>query len=198
MKKSLGNKELSNSITLIQPTCPILCATKNEDGSDHVAPFSWFIPVSRKPPRVALVLKNSPKKQHSLVNIERTGEFVINIPDISLAEKILECAKPVKSGENKFERSGFTILPSKYVSANGIDECKANIECKVYQFLEVGDHKLIIADVLNCQYDTGAYNEDMHPDYNVFTPVVYLGNTKLENSQLHSFLNSIDVYNLQE
>lgn len=198
MKKSLKNKELSNSITLIQPTCPILCTTKNEDGSDHAAPFSWFIPVSRKPPRVALALLSNPKKQHSLVNIERTGEFIINIPDISLAEKLLECSMPSESGESKFQRCGFSILPSKHVNVNGIDECKASIECKVYEINSAGDHSLIIADVLNCQYDTDVYNEDMYPDYNVFTPIVYLGKAKLENSQLHSFLNSIDIYNLQK
>lgn len=197
MKISLENQQLSNSISLIQPTCPVLCTTKNENSSDHVAPFSWFIPVSRKPPRVALALLNNPKKQHSLVNIERTGEFVINIPDISLAEKILECGSPPKIGESKFERSGFTILPSKYINVNGINECKANIECKLYEIHDVGDHKLIIADVLNCQYDTDVYNEDSYPNYNVFTPVVYLGKTNLGHSQVHSFLNSIDLYNIE-
>jgi len=179
MKKSLENKELSNSISLIQPTCPILCTTKNEDDSDHVAPFSWFIPVSRKPPRVALALLSYPKKQNSLINIERTNEFVINIPNISLKERILECAKPVGLGENKFKRSGFTALPSKYVSAKGIDECKASIECKVYEIYNTGDHTLIIADVLYCQYDGDAYNKDLSINTDIFAPVIYLGKTNL-------------------
>ena len=122
---------------------------------------------------------------------------MINIPDISLAEKILECASPSKSGESKFERSKFTILPSKYVNANGIDECRANIECKACNFIDVGDHKLIIADILSCQYDTNAYNQDLNPNYNTFTPVIYFGKTNLEHSQAHSFLNSIDLYNIE-
>lgn len=197
MKVTLENRELSNSISLIQPTCPILCTTKNEDNSDHVAPFSWFIPVSRKPPRVALALLSNPRKQHSLVNIERTGEFVVNIPDISLAEKIMQCGSPSKLGINKFERSGFTILPSEYVEVNGIEECKANIECKLYDLYEVGDHKLIIADVLNCKYDTDFYNKDLTPNYNIFTPAVYLGKINSGKDQLHGFIETIDIHNIE-
>jgi len=69
---------------------PILCTTKNNDGSDHVAPFSWINPVSHKPPRIALALLNSPKKQQSLENIERSAEFVVNMPAIHLMNCVMD------------------------------------------------------------------------------------------------------------
>ena len=90
MKKNMDASELKKSILLMQPTRPILCTTKNEDGSNHVAPFSWINPVSFDPPRVALALCSKPKKQQSLQNIERTGEFVVNLPDANVVEKLVE------------------------------------------------------------------------------------------------------------
>ena len=197
MKVSLKNHELSDSISLIQPTCPILCTTKNKDNSDHVAPFSWFIPISRKPPRIALALLSNPTKQHTLVNIERTGEFVVNIPDISMNEKIIQCSAPSNSGINKFQQSRFTVLPSKLVEVNGIKECKANLECRLFKLYEVGDHKLIIADILNCRYDKDYYNKDLTPDYDVFIPAVYLGKLNCGKDSMHGFLKSIDVYGVE-
>lgn len=196
VKKSINNNELSNSISLFQPNFPILCTTKNKDGSDNVAPFSWIKPVSRKPPRISLSLVNMPIKQNSLVNIERTGEFVVNIPDIELAYKTIECSYRPNNGENKFERSGFNRTISKYINVCGIDECIANIECKALKLLDVGDHTLIIADILYSQYDERYYDENLLMNIDKFTPIIHFDQQKCKESQLHRFLCSFDVLNI--
>lgn len=54
----------------------------NADGTVNVAPFSWVTPVSMDPPMMALALGTLRKKQHTLTNIEREGEFVVNLPEI--------------------------------------------------------------------------------------------------------------------
>ena len=107
MKIPIPEESFEKAVFLLQPSRPILCTTKNEDGSDHVAPFSWINPISYKPPRVGLALLNSPKKQHSLVNIERTHEFVINLPDIKIADALVMASFWPVFGENKFDRSAF-------------------------------------------------------------------------------------------
>ena len=188
LKKQVPIDKLFNSVFLLQPSRPILCTTKNEDGSDHVAPFSWINPASHKPPRIALALVNSPKKQHSLDNIERTGEFVVNIPGLELADKLVECSYSTKFGENKFERSGFTRLPSAIIEAPGIKECRAHLECKVINSVNAGDHTLLIADIVNAQYDEDAFGNNLLVRLENFTPTVHVADYCLKDSQMHIFL----------
>lgn len=188
MKTGIPESELETSVFLLQPGRPILCTTKNSDGSNHVAPFSWINPVSHKPPRIALALLNNPKKQHSLENIERTGEFVVNMPGMELAEKLVESSFLIQEGENKFVRSGFTPLPSVKVEPPAIKECKAHLECKVIQSINAGDHTLLIADVLCARYDVGAYGPSLLINTENFQPALHLFNYTLEKSQVHIFL----------
>lgn len=190
MKKIMEENELYNSIFLLQPSRPILCTTKNEDDSDHVAPFSWINPASHKPPRVALALMSKPRKQKSLQNIERTGEFGVNIPDMTMAEKLVGCSFSTKFGENKFDRSGFTRMPSVAIKPNCIMECRANLECKVLQLIDAGDHTLIIADIINAKYDEEAFSSNFLINTRNYRPVIHLQSFNLEKSQVHVFLSS--------
>jgi flavin reductase (DIM6/NTAB) family NADH-FMN oxidoreductase RutF len=188
MKKEINMEELYNSVLLFQPSRPILCTTKNVDGTDHVAPFSWIIPVSHKPPRVALALLSKPNKQHSLENIERTQEFVVNLPDLNIAEKMVECSYSTKFGENKFDRSGFTRIPSTKVEPVGVGECRAHLECKVVSVQDTGDHTLIIADVVYAQYDEEAFSSGMLINTNNYKPCLHIQSYNFCNSQLHLFM----------
>ncbi len=190
MKKVMEESEFFNSVFLLQPSRPILCTTKNEDGTDHVAPFSWIHPASHKPPRVSLALMSKPQKQKSLQNIERTGEFGVNIPDLSMAEKLVECSFSTKFGENKFDRSGFTRMPSAVIEPNCIMECRANLECKVFRLVDAGDHTIIIADIVYAQYDEEAFSRNFLINTRNFRPVIHLQNFNLEKSQVHVFLSA--------
>lgn len=190
MKISIKGEDLCNSVFLLQPSRPILCTTKNEDGTDHVAPFSWINPVSQKPPRVALALLCKPQKQKSLQNIERTGEFGVNIPDMTMAERLVKCSFSTKFGENKFDRSGFTRIASSIIKPNCIMECRANLECRVLNLIEAGDHTLIIADILHAKYDEDAFSSNFLVNTRNFKPVIHLQGFNLEKSQLHVFLSS--------
>ena len=171
-----------------KPGRPILCTTKNEDGTDHVAPFGWINPVSFKPPRVGLALQNTPKKQHSLTNIERTGEFLVNLPDMALAEQLVLASYWQMHGENKFDRSGFTRLPAKKIAPVAIKECRAHLECKVIDMSVPGDHTLILADVVAAYYDKGAFVGNMLINMQEFKPMLHLQSYVLEKSQVHVFM----------
>ena len=188
MKKTVPEECFEKAVFLLQPSRPILCTTKNEDGSDHVSTFSWINPVSFKPPQVGLALLNSPKKQHSLCNIERSGEFVVNLPSMKLAEQMVLASYWPVFNENKFDRSTFTRLPAKKVAPVAIAECTAHLECKVLELINPGDHTLIIADVLAAYYDEDAYSEGMLINLREFEPVIHLQNFELQDSQIHVFM----------
>lgn len=191
MKKEISKDNFCNSVFCLQPTRPILCTTKNEDFSDHVAPFSWCVPLSTDPPMLTLALLNTPRKSHSLCNIERTGEFVINLPDMSLIDDIVLASYHTKNGENKFDRSKFTKMKSKYIEPVYIMECRAHLECKVEGIIYPGDHALIMANIINAVYDENAFSDNMLINLQNFKPVIHVHNYVLKNmnSQIHVFLN---------
>jgi len=187
-KKDIAAECFEKSVFLLQPGRAILCTTINEDGSNHVAPFSWINPISFIPPRVGLALLTSPKKQQSLENIERTGEFVVNLPDIPIAEQLVLTSYDALDGENKFERSGFTPLPAKKVEPVAIQECRAHLECKVIEIIDVGDHDLILADVVAAYYDTDAFSENLLINLSTYRPATHLQNYITDTGQVHVFM----------
>nr|WP_325196381.1 flavin reductase family protein [uncultured Oscillibacter sp.] len=195
MKKRISPGEMDTSIFCLQPSRPILCTTKNEDGSDHVAPFGWCTPISQRPPMLMLSLQNSPDKSQTLMNIERDGEFVINLPDMSLTDQLVTAAFDAKFGENKFDRSGFTRLPSETVRPCGIAECRAHLECRVRSIEYPGDHGVISADILSACYDEEAFRENMLIDVRYYQPVIHLQNFNIKEApaQIHVFLRGDSV-----
>lgn len=192
MKVHMLENKLFDSIFLLQPTIPILCTTINEDGTDHIAPFSWINPVSHRPPRVALALMNSPQKQCSLKNIERTGEFVINIPSLNIVDQLVGCSYKAKPGENKFDRSGFTRLKSQNVKPCGVVQCKAHLECKLFKEIILGDHTLVVGDIVHATYDDQAYETNLLIKLDKFKPAIHVFGYDHDNSQIHQFLNIME------
>ena len=189
MKKHINVESICDSISLLQPSRPILCTTKNEDFTDHVAPFGWVIPVSNNPPKVGMALLNKPKKQHTLINIEREGEFVVNIPDIDIANKLVETSYSTKNNENKFDRSGFTRISSKLVRPVSVGECRAHLECKVSEIIELGDHSLVVGDVVWAIFDSEAFSSDLLIKLENFEPAFNVKHYKMKDYQAHVFLS---------
>ena len=97
---------------------------------------------------LALAIACKPHRSQTLVNIERDGEFVVNLPDMSLADKLVETSYKTKLGENKFDRSGFTRMSSRMVKPVCIEECRAHLECRVRRIDYPGDHGVICADIV--------------------------------------------------
>lgn len=144
---------------------------------------------------LALAIACKPRRSQTLVNIERDGEFVVNLPDMSLVDKLVETSYKTKLGENKFDRSGFTRMPSRMVKPVCIEECRAHLECRVRRIDYPGDHGVICADIVYACYDDDAFGGHMLIDTRHFRPVIHLQNVnpKEADSQIHVFLKAADV-----
>ena len=75
----------------IVPRPIALVTTRNKDGSTNAAPFSFFNVFSEDPPLVVLGLQTKPDKslKDTTTNIRNTGEFVVNLVDDKMAEKMV-------------------------------------------------------------------------------------------------------------
>jgi gluconolactonase len=201
-KISLTSTELCNSITFFRPNRPVLVTTRNRDGMVHVAPFAWCIPASYNPPMLTLALLSTPRKQHSLVNIERDREFVVNLPGHDLSPDLVRASYRYPAGVYKMGILGFEFGPAQRVEVPLIKGARAHVECRLVTSLVTGDHTLLVADVVAATYASEQYHEGFILDVEKYPSCLHLGHRATQDGQAHTFIvpggvESLDLpYNL--
>ncbi len=188
--KNINQEELHKSITLLQPSMPFLVTTLNRDNSINIAPFSWGTPISQYPPMMSLALLNKPQKQDSLKNIERTGELVFNLVDISIAERVISASYEYSKNVNKFIELNFKPVSSKKIKTPGISEARAHIECKVNFLRETGDHMLIVSEIVAASFNEEYYSGNLLIDLRKTKPLIHLEQYTREDGQVHVFIDT--------
>ncbi|MEK1892553.1 MAG: flavin reductase family protein, partial [Rhizobium sp.] len=68
---------------------------------------------------------------YSYQALKKTGECVIAIPTVDLAETVVDIGNCSGVTVDKFERFGLRTCPAKDIAAPLLVDCLANIECRV-------------------------------------------------------------------
>lgn len=126
----------------ILPRPIAIVSTRNEDGSNNVAPFSFFTAVSASPMIIAfcpMIRSSTGKMKDTPRNIFREKEFVINIISEDIVEKINLTSTELPYGEDEFIYAGLTPIDSEKVKAKRIKECRIHFECIYRDHLSYGD-----------------------------------------------------------
>ncbi len=138
---------------LVTPRPIAWVTTLNEDGSVNAAPFSFFNVFGAEPPLVIFAPGNrddgSPKD--TARNCERTGEFVINLVDESLAEAMNQTAAAFPYGTSETERGQLATAPSSSVAPPRIAAAPAALECKLHDIQIIGENRLVLGIVHRVQ-----------------------------------------------
>lgn len=126
----------------ILPRPIAVVSTKNEDGTNNLAPFSFFTGISAKPFIVAfapLIKSSDGTKKDTLVNIEREKEFVINFVTEENADKVNMASEELQYGQDEFLHAGLTPLDSEMVAPKRMKESPIHFECKLRDMISYGD-----------------------------------------------------------
>jgi len=161
---------LSSSYRLLHPRLVVLVSCVDEVGKANVITLAWSMPVSIKPPIVAISI--APKRySHQL--IEKTKEFVVNVPTMDIVRETLFCGRRSGKTYDKFKETRLTPLPAKMVQPPIIKECVAHLECKLHQQITIGDHTLFIGRVLTAYADDGVFDNKF--DLKKVKPIYHMG-----------------------
>ena len=88
--------------------------------------------------------------KHTLKNIRRTGEFVVNLADEATANAMHALERPrSRRPKASSPKSGLTPVPAKVVKHPRIAEAAASFECRVERRIEFGpEREMVIGEIL--------------------------------------------------
>jgi flavin reductase (DIM6/NTAB) family NADH-FMN oxidoreductase RutF len=138
-------------IGLVIPRPIAWISTRSANGVNNCAPFSFFNVFSEDPPLCVIGMnwRSDGKIKHSLLNIRRTREFVVNLTDEATANAMHISSYELPEEESEFDKTGLTAAPATLVQHPRIAEAPASLECRVERLIEVGPQReLIVGEIL--------------------------------------------------
>ncbi|NJD57095.1 MAG: flavin reductase family protein [Nitrospirae bacterium] len=140
---------LSKVYGLLEPG-PVVMVTTARKQRANIMTMSWYTMMEFEPPLVGCVISN---RNYSFNILKATGECAINIPAMELADKVVGCGNTSGRKTDKFTNFGLTQKPASRISVPLIDECYANLECRVVDSRMVAKYNFFILEVLKAWID---------------------------------------------
>ena len=144
----------ANFYRLLHPCLTALIVSVDGEGRPNVMACSWLSPASIEPPLLVALLG---EQSYTRSLIVECGEFTVNIP--SKRQMRLVKVAGTKTGKevDKFKAVQATLKPGRKVKVPVIEECPANIECRVKGTFNAGECLAILGEVLDAYADKKAF-----------------------------------------
>jgi flavin reductase (DIM6/NTAB) family NADH-FMN oxidoreductase RutF len=134
-------------ISTVVPRPIALATTIDKSGRVNAAPFSFFNAVSSRPPVVVLGINGAGPGGSSYKdteqNIRDTGEFVVNLVDEAIAERMNICAVDFPTEMGELDIADLRAVPSVGVKPPRIAESPVSFECKRITGLSLGSESTL-------------------------------------------------------
>ena len=132
---------------------PIAWVTSvGETGIVNAAPFSFFNVFCEDPPLCMFAVNNrgDGRRKDTLVNILRTGEFVVHLTDEPLARAMHETSGDFPPEIGEPDHLGLKLVGSVKVAVPRLADAPWAMECRTWKTIDVnGDRVLIMGEGIN-------------------------------------------------
>lgn len=145
---------LSKVYGLLEPG-PVVLVTTAYKGKPNIMVMSWHTMMEFEPPLVGCVISN---RNYSYDILRATRECVINIPTVELAKETVGCGNTTGRKVDKFAAFRLTPMPASVVKPPLIDECYANLECRMFDARLATPYCFFILEVLKAWVDPSKKN----------------------------------------
>lgn len=152
-------------ISVIAPRPIAWVSTIGPDGITNLAPFSFFTGICAEPMTVcfAPVRNRMAKKKDTLVNVEATRQFVVNVATEEVAAQMNATSADYPYGVSEFEKVGLTPLPSVKVRPPAVKESPVHLECELLQIVTISEGplggNLVIGKVVYVRVDDRVWKD---------------------------------------
>ena len=145
--------------TLVVPRPIALVSTISANGVKNLAPFSFFMVGGANPPSLMIspTMDRTGLDKDTYVNIEATGEFVVNLVHFDIVHGMNAASAPHPSDVSEWEFTGLDPLPSERVKPDRVAQSLAHFECRHFQTVAHGtgpnSARYVIGEVLAIHID---------------------------------------------
>jgi len=134
-------------VSTVVPRPIALATTVDSQGRINAAPFSFFNAVSSSPPVVVLGISPGAASEDGYKDTERnirdSGEFVVNLVDEALAERMNICAVDFPIGTGELDKADLTAAPSVGVRPPRIVQSPVSFECRRITGVSLGPRSML-------------------------------------------------------
>jgi flavin reductase (DIM6/NTAB) family NADH-FMN oxidoreductase RutF len=150
--------------SIITPRPIAMVTTLNANGTDNLAPFSYFNAVSTEPPCLMISFSSGRDgtKKDTLINIEREKEFVVHIAQADQQTIVEESSDSLPYGESEREKLGLTLTPSTWIRTPHVTEFKVAYECVLEKIVEIGTNTVVFGRVVGMHCHEDVLQKDEH------------------------------------
>jgi flavin reductase (DIM6/NTAB) family NADH-FMN oxidoreductase RutF len=138
-------------------------------GKPNFMTAAWGGIACSNPPMLTVALQHH---RYTYRGIKEQGTFSVNIPSIDLVTETDYCGIVSGSKSDKNLVCRFRIFFGKLETAPMIEQCPVNLECKVFQVIDLGSHALIIGQIMETHV-TAECLTDGQPDVDKIKPLLF-------------------------
>jgi flavin reductase (DIM6/NTAB) family NADH-FMN oxidoreductase RutF len=137
---------------LVQPFRPVypspaaLVTSASEDGRPNIITLGEVFNISIREPVILGIAIAKPRYSHELISATR--EYVVNFPTSAMVEIVDGCGSISGRHVDKFAEFRLTPVAGEKVGPPLIAECPLNVECRVLDIWELGDHDLFLGEAV--------------------------------------------------
>ena len=139
--------ELNKAFTLIEPG-PVILVTTHDENKDNIMTISWTMVMDFTP----VFAITTGEWNYSFAALQKHRECVIAIPTVDLLDKVVGIGTCSGADTDKFAKFELTPVPAKLVKPPLIQECLANIECKVIDIVK--KHNIVVLEAVAAYLDS--------------------------------------------
>jgi flavin reductase (DIM6/NTAB) family NADH-FMN oxidoreductase RutF len=135
---------VTNVRRLIEPGPTVLVSSAHK-GATNIMTLGWHMIMETEPSLIGCYIWT---RNHSFEMIRRSRQCVINVPTMDLAAKVVKIGNSSGRDIDKFSEFGLTPKPGAEVRAPLIDECYANLECRLVDTGLIRKYSLFVFEVV--------------------------------------------------
>lgn len=116
-------------------------SSRDSEGQDNLAPYSFFNAVAYVPPQVMFSSTSAKEDQDgtkdSVANIRETGVFCVNIVSLGLKDAMNASSAALARGQDEFAAAGLDKAGCETIDCARVAAAPASLECRLTQILQL-------------------------------------------------------------
>ena len=155
-------------------------ATRGADGSENLAPYSFFNAVAYVPPQVMFASTSAKPDRgdtkDSVSNIRETGVFAVNIVEYEMRDVMNVTSGPWEREVDEFDKAGIERAECDVIPCSRVVGSPATLECRMTQIVTLKGESnfLVIGEVVGVHLRDDCVEDGMF-DILKYQPLTRLG-----------------------